>query len=133
MAFTYSVDVRFNDCDGMKHVNNAVYLTYVEEARIAFLVSLRQPGDRSFASRGLIHARTEIDYVSPTFYGKGPVEIEVAVLDVGTKSARLGYTMRQDGTVVARAQTVTVGYDGGASRALNDVERTGLEAHLVRV
>ena len=35
--FVHRQHVRFNDVDAMGHVNNAVYLTYVEEARIAFL------------------------------------------------------------------------------------------------
>ena len=132
MAFTYSVPVRFNDCDGLKHVNNVVYLAYVEEARIHFLVSMRTPGEKAFASRGIIHARTEVDYVSPAYYGKGAIEVEVTVIDIGTTSVRLGYTLRQDGVVVAKAQTVSVGYDyeAGRSRPLTETERGPLEKAL---
>src|SRR5258708_7010668 len=108
----------------MKHVNNAVYLSYVEEARIAFFVSLRTPGDRAFTGRGLIHARSEIDYLSPTFYGRGAVDIDVSVLKVGTKSMTVGYELAQGGTPVARAMTVTVAYDYdlGQSRELTETE-----------
>jgi acyl-CoA thioester hydrolase len=33
--FIHRVEVRFRDCDPMGHVNNAVYLTYLEQARFA--------------------------------------------------------------------------------------------------
>ena len=33
--FTHRLEVRFRDCDPMGHVNNAVYLTYLEQARFA--------------------------------------------------------------------------------------------------
>ena len=51
--------VRFRDLDSMGHVNNAVYLTYLEEARIAFL---RPPGADV---ADMILARVEIDFRAP--------------------------------------------------------------------
>ena len=32
----YKIEIRFSDCDRYKHVNNAVYLTYFEQARIHY-------------------------------------------------------------------------------------------------
>ena len=127
-AYRYSVPVRFNDCDGMKHVNNAVYLSYVEEARINFFLTLRTPGEKAFASRALVQARSEIDYIFPARYG-APVDIDVSVLEVGTSSVRMGFELTQSGVLVARAQSVTVGYDieTGKSRPFTDFERVPLE------
>ena len=34
-SFEHELEVRFRDCDSMGHVNNAVYLTYLEQARFA--------------------------------------------------------------------------------------------------
>jgi acyl-CoA thioester hydrolase len=131
--FTREVHVRFNDCDGMRHVNNAVYLSYVEDARIAFFMALGEGRETSFIGRGLIVARCEVDYVKPVLFGHGPVEASVDVQHIGRSSFRLGYLLRQEGAEVARAATVIVGYDykTARSRALHDVEREALEAYLV--
>ena len=124
--------VRFNDCDGMRHVNNAVYLTYVEDARIAFFQALNTGDGKGFFGRGIIVARTEVDYVKPALFGHGLVNVTVEVLDIGRRSWRMGYEMRQAGEVVARAVTVMVAYEyqQQVSRPLEDVERTALEEHL---
>ena len=38
--FTHAVEVRFRDLDALGHVNNAVYLTYLESARMAWYLHL---------------------------------------------------------------------------------------------
>ena len=130
MPFTWDLHVRFNDCDGMRHVNNAVYLTYVEDARIAFFTSLKAGDGKPFIGRGFIVARTEVDYVKPALFGRGPVQVTVDVLAVGRKSIRMGYVLRQGGEEVARSVTVLVAYDYTAqqSRPLDEPERTALES-----
>lgn len=132
MPFTWDVHVRFNDCDGMRHVNNAVYLTYVEDARIAFFQALNTSDGKGFFGRGIIVARTEVDYVKPALFGRGLVQITVDVQSIGDKSWRMGYVLRQGGIEVARAVTVMVGYDYATarSRPLDEIERKALEAHL---
>jgi len=59
VVFVHREIVRFRDLDSMGHVNNAVFLTYLEEARIAFLFG------RGATTDSLIVARVEIDYRSP--------------------------------------------------------------------
>ena len=58
------VDVRFRDMDSMGHVNNAVYFTYFENARIAYWRAV--PGIRSRRNLDYILARAECDFRSPT-------------------------------------------------------------------
>jgi acyl-CoA thioester hydrolase len=133
VAFTRAVQVRFSDCDGMRHVNNAVYLTYIEDARIAFFASLVTSDGKSFIGRGLIVARTEVDYVKPVRFGHGSVEVTVDVRGIGRSSFRVGYLLTQEGAEVARALTVMVGYDyqAGRSRPLDDLEREALQATMI--
>ena len=102
--FVYRETVRFRDLDAMGHVNNAVYSTYLEQARIAFL----EPGGAEIAS--MILARLEIDFRSPLSLGE-TVEIELTPTRVGTKSFELAYEMRSGERVVAEAKTVLVAYD----------------------
>ncbi|HEU0129767.1 MAG TPA: thioesterase family protein [Mycobacteriales bacterium] len=126
--FTHETRVRFGDTDAMGHVNNAAFSSYLEDARVGFFLAV---SGSTITLAGLILARTEIDFVRPILFGTGPVRTTTWVEDVGTKSFRMGYTMEQDGEVVARAASVQVAYDyaAGASRALTDDERAVLAAH----
>ena len=58
-TFEHELEVRFRDCDGLGHVNNAVYLTYLEQARFAFWQRLTGV---SGIPRSFIVARVECDY-----------------------------------------------------------------------
>ena len=88
----------------MGHVNNAVYLTYLEEARIAYL----QP--MGAEPSGMILARAEIDFRAPLSEGD-ELEIGVRPVRVGTKSFELAYEVRVGERVAAEAKTVIVSYD----------------------
>lgn len=117
--------MRFGDTDAMGHVNNATFLTYLEDTRVAFF---RHVSGELIVLAGLILARTEIDFVKPILFGVGPVRTTAWVEHVGTKSFRMGYTMEQDGAVVGRAVAVMVAYDyaAGASRPLTADEKAAL-------
>ncbi len=119
--------MRFGDTDAMGHVNNATFLTYLEDARVGYFTGA---SGGLVGLAGLILARTEIDFVAPIRFGAGAVRTTAWVEHVGTKSFRMGYTMEQDGQVVARATSVQVAYDyaAGASRPLSDDERAALGA-----
>ena len=56
--------VRWSDLDALGHVNNAVYLTYFEQARISYFNELGL-WDGSIEKLGLIMARAVIDYKLP--------------------------------------------------------------------
>ena len=92
--------VRFRDCDAMGHVNNAVYSTYLEEARIGVLGDLI----------GFILARVEIDFRSELRNGED-VEVKTRCSRIGTKSFDLEHVISADGRVVAEARSVLVSYD----------------------
>jgi acyl-CoA thioester hydrolase len=127
--FVHETPVRFGDTDAMGHVNNATFLTYLEDARVGFFVAAT---GSTLSLGGIILARTEVDFVRPIVFGTGPVRTSAWVEHVGTKSFRMGYTMEQDGQVVARATSVQVAYDyaAGTSRPLTDDERAALSARV---
>ena len=114
--FVHSETVRFNDLDGMGHVNNALYLTYLEQARLAWFGE-----DERRPYEDVILARTEIDFRSPLSVGE-VVEVGVRPSRLGTKSFELEYELRSAGRVVAEAKSVLVGYDyaRGASTTIPD-------------
>jgi acyl-CoA thioester hydrolase len=115
--FSRSERVRFRDCDAMGHVNNAVFSTYLEEARIDVLGGLRP----------FILARVEIDFRSQLRAGE-EIEIGTRCSRVGTKSFDLEHQIRADGRVVADARSVLVAYDyeTESSVALSDELRERL-------
>jgi acyl-CoA thioester hydrolase len=92
--------VRFRDCDLMGHVNNAVYSTYLEEARIEVLGGLAD----------FILARVEIDFRSEIRAGE-EIEVRTRCSRVGTKSFELEHEIHADGRLAAEAKSVLVGYD----------------------
>jgi acyl-CoA thioester hydrolase len=129
--FVYVERVRFRDLDAMGHVNNAVFLTYLEQARFHFLehVGLARREDEP----PLILARAEIDFRSPASFGD-EVEIGVRAGHVGSKSFELQFELRVDDRLVAEARSVQVGYDyaSGETRALRDDWREALTATEVQ-
>jgi acyl-CoA thioester hydrolase len=107
--FVYRETVRFRDLDSLGHVNNAVFLTYLEEARIGYLSPL------GAEASNMILARVEIDFRAPLRMGD-ELEIGVRPARVGTKSFDLEYEVRSGDTLAAEAKTVLVSYDYASGR-----------------
>jgi acyl-CoA thioester hydrolase len=100
LAYFHRERVRFRDCDAMGHVNNAVYSTYLEEARIGVLGGLHD----------FILARVEIDFRAELRAGE-EVEVRTRCTRVGTKSFDLEHVISAGDRVVAEATSVLVSYD----------------------
>jgi acyl-CoA thioester hydrolase len=110
--FVHRDTVRFRDLDAMGHINNAVFATYVEQARVEYLASLGVL-DRAVYSQGsesMILARIELDFRAPG-EPEGEVVVGVRPARVGAKSFELEYRVEQAGELIAEARTVLVSYD----------------------
>ena len=109
------VEVRFRDLDAIGHVNNVVYLTYMESARIEWWV--RVTGRPDFRDMTMILARTEIDYRSPSTYGDR-LEVGVRCASMRRSSFVLEFRIeeRGSGRLVAEARKVLVHYDYATAR-----------------
>jgi acyl-CoA thioester hydrolase len=105
--FVHREAVRFRDLDGMGHVNNAVFMTYMETARLNYFRSLGL-GDNPL--EGMILARAEVDFRSPIELGE-QVEVGVRTGRIGTKSFDLHQKIRADGRLAAEGKFVLVAYD----------------------
>jgi acyl-CoA thioester hydrolase len=101
-VFEHQVNVRWRDTDALGHVNNAVYLTYLEEARDAFY--LRALGDPIY-----VVVRLEIDFRAEVRHADRSVSVEIAVERMGTTSLTTREILRTaDGEVAAEASVITV-------------------------
>jgi acyl-CoA thioester hydrolase len=114
--YEHDVEVRFRDCDAFGHVNNAVFLTYLEEARFGFWKRL---SGATGIPRSFILARVECDYRIPATLGDRLI-VRVAVAAVGSSSFTLAYEVLLARTrqIVATAKTVQVMYDYTAARSI---------------
>jgi acyl-CoA thioester hydrolase len=131
IIYRHRLEVRFRDCDPMGHVNNAVYLTYLEQARFAHWRAAwgfdveGLPAD----APGVILARAEIDYRRPARYGD-TLEVRISLDRIGRTSFSYSYeVVDQSDAIVALAKTVQVMYDYAAGRPvpLTDEMRNKLQ------
>jgi acyl-CoA thioester hydrolase len=105
--FTASVPVRYRDLDPLGHVNNAVYASYMEQARTAYLQELL---DTPPADIQAVIAHLELDYRRP-IEGDDDVEVALATTDLGRSSVTMTYEIRADDAVAATGETVMVAVD----------------------
>lgn len=108
-VFAVEEEVRFSDVDGMGHVNNAIYLTFLEHARMKFFT---QHGARSEKDFPFILAHAAIDYKAPIKMGALLV-VKVWTSRIGGKSWDFDYEIRdaRNSVLYATAKTVQVAYD----------------------
>jgi acyl-CoA thioester hydrolase len=108
--FEYELEVLFRDCDPMGHVNNAVYLTYLEAARFAWWRNTF--GAQGLTEHGFIVARVEIDFRKPALPGDRLL-VRLRVEDIGRSSFKVGYEILNARTreLVAEAKSVQVAFD----------------------
>ena len=126
-VFSHQLEVRFRDCDAMGHVNNAVYLTYLEQARfhhwrasgVARHTLASGPGADAAVPAdvpGVILARVEIDYRRPAKYGD-LLRIDLGVAAIGRTSFTYEYEIRDaSDALIATARTVIVRFDYAAGK-----------------
>jgi len=117
------IQVRFSDLDTLKHVNNAVYLTYDEVARGHYL------GRAGAAIDGgnFVMARAEVDYVRPILFDD-TVEIAIRIEKVGNSSFRTYSETWASGELAARIKVVVVWLEEGKPARIPDRLREAIRA-----
>lgn len=105
------IPVRFKDIDQMGHVNNSVFLTYFEEARIVFITDVL--GIDSPEGYNFILAQASCDYIKPIQL-QSQVQIHIWISGIGRKSFKFKYIIIDKGNITveyAKGETVQVFYD----------------------
>lgn len=125
--FTVPMEVRFRDIDSMGHVNNAVYATYLEQARSRYysdVIGVRLDQIRT------VLARMEIEYRRPIDLDQS-ITVAMWTANMGESSLHMEYEIRADGEVAAIAETVQViiGDEGTESRPIPEEWRDSIERH----
>ncbi|MDA3913082.1 thioesterase family protein [Oleiagrimonas sp.] len=103
--FTAPIEVRWRDLDAFNHVNNSIYLTYVEQARLDWLQHL--PGTWMDDQSAPVMAACQLNYRAPIHW-PARVEVRLHCDRLGNSSMILGHhivdahpsgTVYCDGTV----------------------------------
>jgi acyl-CoA thioester hydrolase len=121
------IQIRFRDTDAMGHVNNAVYLTYLEIARTAYWHQVFAIAN--YNQVDFILARAEIDFARPLLIQDEAV-VWIRVNEIGEKSFRFAYEIVTAAGVAARAETIQVMFDYavGRSKVMASAQRSAILA-----
>ena len=130
MVHEKRIEIRWRDLDALRHVNNAVYATYLEEARDEWL-------ERVLGGAGdlwdYVLVRVAIDFRRELTQDDDAVLVRTRLTRIGTSSLTLREEIvKLDGTLSAEAESVVVARDpaSGSSRPLTPAERNAYEAAL---
>jgi acyl-CoA thioester hydrolase len=119
-VFRMPIPLRWSDLDAFNHVNNARYLTFIEQARIEWLETIGEPWVTD--DYGPVLAQTLLNYTLPIEY-PASVFVELFTTKLGNSSVTLGHRIvAADGTLHCDGHAVTVWIDrrSGKSRPLPD-------------
>lgn len=125
--FEHPVDVRWRDVDALGHVNHAVFLTYLEEARDAFY-------SQALGSEPIyVVVRLEVNLRAEVRYPDRKVTVRIEVVQLGTTSLSTRETiLTPTGEVAADARVVTVRWDVDSHKPVpfTESERAQLTAAM---
>jgi acyl-CoA thioester hydrolase len=114
--FRTPIALRWSDLDAYNHVNNARYLTFLEQARIEWMQTLDTPWVS--ATAGPVVASALLNFKAPIEY---PAEIFVELFTerLGNSSVTIGHRiLATDGTLHCDGHVVLVWIDRGSGRAI---------------
>jgi acyl-CoA thioester hydrolase len=110
--FYHPIDIRYGDLDPQGHVNNAAYLTYMEQARMKYYERLGLFDGGDFLKLGVILAEATCTYKVPILYGAS-IHVGVRTARLGNKSFEMEYVIEDQasGEEHAAGKTIMVTYD----------------------
>ncbi|MFD1514665.1 acyl-CoA thioesterase [Halomarina rubra] len=127
-AVETTITVRYRDLDTLNHVNNAVYASYLEQARSEYFDGLADVGV-GIGDGEMVIARIEIDYRAPILHEDGEVTVGTSVTDLGGSSLTFEHRITVGDRVAAEGTCIIVSVDeDGSSRPLPDSWREAIEA-----
>ena len=129
--FRYRSPRRWGDLDAQGHLNNAVYLDHLQDARIAFLHA-GAPGLADMLQTGVLVVAHQVEYLAPVGHSAEPLVVSTWIDVLGASRFVVGYEVFDGETLAARARTTLVPFDlaVGRVRRLSAIERAAFEAYL---
>ena len=129
--YKIEIEIRFPDIDALGHVNNAIYLTYFEHARVHYWQDVLHWNLRE---NGVIVARTEVNYLKPVTL-EDKIACYVRTTRIGTSSFDLSHVLvkvtSNGEEICTTGKTVCISYDYELNKPvpLRDKERQKIIAY----
>jgi acyl-CoA thioester hydrolase len=126
-TYDHDIEVQYRDLDPRRHVNHAVYVSYLEQAKGEFFLDVL---DTSLAAVDTAVRHLEVDYRAPILSDR-TVTVALRPVELGETSYTVTYEILDDDTVAATAETVSVLLDDdGRPRSLPGTWRERLAPYV---
>ncbi|MHA6524386.1 acyl-CoA thioesterase [Tessaracoccus sp. G1721] len=128
--FEVRCPLRWSDLDAQGHVNNAVVVDYLQEARVAFL---RAGPASDLLDAGVVVVGHQVEYRRAIDYSDDGVDVRLGVAELGAARIALSYELRQAGELAVVAWTLLCpfDFDAQAPTRIRPEYRGYFEAHRV--
>jgi acyl-CoA thioester hydrolase len=113
--YTHSCPMRWGDMDAQGHVNNAAYVDYLQEARVAFLLS-SSPVLQQLLNSGVLVVNHQLEYLKPVAFSDRPLTTNLWVDAIGGSRFSIGYEVYDGADLAVRARTGVVPFDLASNR-----------------
>ncbi len=130
--FRWECPLRWSDMDAQGHMNNAVMVDYLQEARVVFL---RSGPASALLDEGIVVVRHQVEYRRPIHYDEDAVVVELGVSTLGASRVELAYEITQGGevSIVARTLLCAFSFDEQKPIRLKPEYRSFFEEHRIEV
>ena len=122
--YIHSCPMRWGDMDAQGHLNNAAYVDYLQEARVAFLLS-SSPVLQQLLNSGVLVVNHQLEYLKPVAFSDRPLTTNLWVDAIGGSRFSIGYEVYDGADLAAQARTGVVPFDlvSNSLRRLSAEER----------
>lgn len=106
------LQMRFNDIDMLGHLNNSVYLTFMDLAKARYFKAVNGGNDVDIRKMGIVIVNLNANFCAPTFFDE-EIEVETAAVGIGDKSLTLEQRIYSvaDKQVKCSCTTIMAGFD----------------------
>lgn len=117
--FYIPITVRYGDLDAQWHVNHARFLTYMEQARMEYVMNLGLFDGKTFLDLRAIIADAHVTFHAPITLGQ-QIRVGTRTVKIGTKSIVYEYVIEDtdSGQLIAKGEVVSVAYDFREQRSV---------------
>ena len=110
------IQVRYVDLDVLGHVNNSVYFSYFEMARVQYFGQVLGK-DWDWETNGVILVKNWAEYIKPVFLANQP-EIRIYVDKIGSKSFDLSYELKVNDVLCTTGGSTMVAFDAKSNKTI---------------
>ncbi len=108
--------MRWSDMDAYGHVNNVVFLTYFEMARVDLFFDRASLEEQTGLRRGTVVAAHDVQYRLPVVYSRDPLDVQIWVSGIRAAAFTCHYELFDHGQLAVTGSTVLVPFDFALNR-----------------